>query len=78
MIEPPVCDYATSAKAASIFASIGDGPNCETIRFASVRCEGESALLLGLIKQAHDHFASADMMSVRIKSRILANSVHKR
>jgi integrase len=33
-----VGDYTTSAKAASIRASIGVGPNCETIRLASVRC----------------------------------------
>ncbi len=30
-------DHATSAKAVSIFVSSGDGPDCETIRFASSR-----------------------------------------
>src|ERR1700739_2016465 len=30
--------YANSASSASIRASIGVGPNCEAIRFASVRC----------------------------------------
>ena len=31
-------DHPSSAKAASIRASIGVGPNCDSIRFASVRC----------------------------------------
>jgi hypothetical protein len=30
--------HASSAKAPSIFASIGVGANCEAIRLASVRC----------------------------------------
>ena len=31
-------DQPSSARAASIFARIGVGPNCEAIRLASVRC----------------------------------------
>jgi CorA-like Mg2+ transporter protein len=31
-------DYMSSASAASTFASMGVGPNCEAIRLASVRC----------------------------------------
>ena len=35
-----------------------------------------SVLLFGLVEQAHDHFAAADKVTVRIKSWILANAVH--
>jgi hypothetical protein len=65
---------ASSPKAASILLSIGDGPNCETIRLASFRCRmAGSPFSLGFVEQAEDHFTSADVMAVRIKSRVLAH-----
>jgi hypothetical protein len=38
----------------------------------------ERALLFDLVKEAQDHFASTDMMAVRIKPWVLANPHHKR
>ena len=64
-------DRSSSARAASILASIGVAPNCEAIRFASVRCDRERTLLLGFIEQAEDHFAAANVMAVGIELGVL-------
>ena len=72
-------DYPSAAKAASIRASIGVGPNSELdpLRLGQM-LNGEGALSLAFVKKAKDHFGATDVMAITVKLRVASNLGNKR